>query len=504
MTTWQLLTLMISIVLTFSVGVYSFLHKGNRGAKTFVILSGLTLLWNVATLLEYSSEGFSSKLLWRNIQQIFGFLSPFFILYFALEYTKSPLLKPLRWVITLPITATLLVFTNPYHHLVRDGVRLISDNGGERLVVDVSPLGSVIVLTNISLAIVAVFFLVDYYRKTAGRVRRQILLISVALGLSVPLILMNLSVFPAMGLNFYTSTLLTPFLLAVFIGFFRYDFFSQSPLSKDTLLSSIQQMVIVTDNEGFIIEYNEAAERHFKAHHTTPIDLHITVDALFEMPLMVPLNKYTLAQEMTHLIDGVPRVFHIEFHPLIDDGGERGTMMIIDDITEKKAYEAMLKSRADHDQLTGLLNRSTFQQRFESLDGDTVIMILFDIDDFKQINDTYGHSVGDTVLRKISEILKHSTQTHCIVGRLGGEEFAAATVDMDQSTLKYKAEALRSAISDHFFETDAESISVTVSIGCAHASMPIDFETLRNQADKAMYDAKDSGKNTVRFYSEEK
>lgn len=167
----------------------------------------------------------------------------------------------------------------------------------------------------------------------------------------------------------------------------------------------------------------------------------------------------------------------------------------------------MLAYRADHDELTGLKNRGAVVERMESelaraqRTNASLAIAILDIDFFKQVNDTYGHPIGDRVLREFADRLRDTFRPYDIVGRYGGEEFIAIC-PIEQSKSFELFERFRTVVEETPFLEDDLSINVTVSIGVrtlvgdeAQGSQPI--LTLLADADAALYRAKHSGRNTV-------
>ncbi len=151
-----------------------------------------------------------------------------------------------------------------------------------------------------------------------------------------------------------------------------------------------------------------------------------------------------------------------------------------------------LKSRVSNDDLTGLLRRGEFFRRLEDMvsarNGDVAVIIL-DIDNFKRINDTEGHVVGDHVLQRVSKVLERCIKAGAEVGRFGGEEFVIGfCATKERSAIL--AEALRRQIQ--------REVNVTVSVGVATARAA-DWEVRKmvGRADQALYQAKNAGKNQV-------
>lgn len=164
----------------------------------------------------------------------------------------------------------------------------------------------------------------------------------------------------------------------------------------------------------------------------------------------------------------------------------------------KESLELSYKRAALVDPLTGIPNRRAFIQNAEeliaSMDGKTVSCLVLDLDNFKEVNDRYGHEVGDTVLRLFGQVLgRHLPQKS--FGRLGGEEFAAVLA-MDMGC----AAALGEAVREEFFRSGKAMLGsdtqVTVSVGCSSSSSAT-IELLLREADLALYRAKANGRNTV-------
>jgi diguanylate cyclase (GGDEF)-like protein len=133
-------------------------------------------------------------------------------------------------------------------------------------------------------------------------------------------------------------------------------------------------------------------------------------------------------------------------------------------------------------------------QRYER----ALAFILIDMDDFKKINDTYGHLMGDKVLRQTAEILKDQTRETDIVARYGGEEIAVILSETESADALGVAEKLRRAVEKTKFNFQNQIVRVTISLGVANLDNPEDtMNTLIRRADKALYAAKQKGRNRV-------
>jgi len=172
------------------------------------------------------------------------------------------------------------------------------------------------------------------------------------------------------------------------------------------------------------------------------------------------------------------------------------------------ALENKMRTLATIDSLTGLLTRQTFLNRISPLyelakRNQTSFAILYmDLDNFKSINDTYGHHVGDNVLKSLGKILKTNKRKSDLVGRLGGEEFAYALLDIDAKGAMLFAEKIRKLIESDMYNHNGIYIDYTMSIGLSIYAQnnKVDLDDLITQADEALYLAKDAGKNCVKVY----
>jgi len=218
--------------------------------------------------------------------------------------------------------------------------------------------------------------------------------------------------------------------------------------------------------------------------------------------------------------------------PLLGGGGDRTRVeglvelestvpRVLDKITEQRvahfvwaASMALQTARlfeynenlSTTDSLTGLFNHSYFQEKLrDELSrvrqfGRPLGLILLDIDHFKKLNDRYGHIIGDAVLSGLGRILRtHLRQDIDCVARYGGEEFAVILPDTDSEGTRYAAEKLRREVSDLLVAAEAESVQITASFGIVTApSAKSTAEDLIALADKALYVAKNEGRNCVR------
>jgi diguanylate cyclase (GGDEF)-like protein len=175
------------------------------------------------------------------------------------------------------------------------------------------------------------------------------------------------------------------------------------------------------------------------------------------------------------------------------------------DITERKILENELAHQAHIDYLTGLSNRRHFMEQGEielsrAIRYKTPLSVLMlDIDFFKNVNDTYGHQVGDIVLQALSKVCLETLRQVDVAGRLGGEEFAIILPETDSKEALEVAERFREAVANiEVVIPSGLPIHFTVSIGVTTLGKKnINLDILIHQADKALYQAKETGRNKV-------
>ena len=177
----------------------------------------------------------------------------------------------------------------------------------------------------------------------------------------------------------------------------------------------------------------------------------------------------------------------------------------VQDISERKELAGRLEYIVDHDFLTGLFNRRHFEQELAKETqraaryGGPGAVLLIDLDNFKDVNDTFGHRTGDDVLKGVAGLLRQRLRHTDVVARVGGDEFAALLTQTDADHVQIVAEEVVRALGRETAVLADESINITASVGVAMLGGLTDVEILAN-ADLAMYEAKDAGRNRFAMY----
>ncbi|WP_052947726.1 EAL domain-containing protein [Aneurinibacillus tyrosinisolvens] len=286
-----------------------------------------------------------------------------------------------------------------------------------------------------------------------------------------------------------------------------------------TLINEMPDFICIKDGEGRWLETNQFSLQLFQLEHVsyqgkTDTEL-ISYSPFFREALLFCEESdkkvwesgiVSRCEEQIPQLNGRIKFFDVIKVPLFYPDGQRKELIVIGrDITERKIAEKNIKYLAYHDELTGLPNRRHLYEVLttELLQSDTIAVLFIDLDRFKIINDSLGHLMGDSLLQKVSERLVECNQKG-MVFRHSGDEFILVIPD----TKREESEQIAQKIIEHLdkpFDLDGHEIYISPSIGIC-LSTEVETNTSAQElikfADLAMYQAKQEGKNTFRFYTE--
>ncbi len=287
-------------------------------------------------------------------------------------------------------------------------------------------------------------------------------------------------------------------------------------------LESIGDDVITTDENGTIEYLNPIAEMltGWKNSESVGKGLLEVLNIINEVtrepaedPVTLCLTEDRIVELANHtaLINrtGIEYIIEDSAAPIRDRRGKViGAVMVFRDVTEERLTQRQLRYLAQHDTLTTLNNRHYFEQELEKAvqlarRGNINFALLYlDLDQFKVINDTAGHSVGDELLREVAEIFSKRVRKSDVLARLGGDEFGVLLSDADSDTAKEVAAALVAEMQEYTFESQGVRYEISTSIGIAtiNNETSSSAEVLR-LADIACYIAKRAGRNRYHVYA---
>ncbi|WP_394205831.1 EAL domain-containing protein [Shewanella waksmanii] len=272
--------------------------------------------------------------------------------------------------------------------------------------------------------------------------------------------------------------------------------------------------LVTTDNNWSVLEANPAVYRTLSVEHLpsfNPFQLFAPAGELVIRAMLNELERQQVWQGELTAIDGLANKIELEVKVTSFSegiGGETRFAWLFNDITERKQASELIRYQADHDALTGLSNRSNLidkvQQHIEQTNGQQPFgFMLMDLDNFKVVNDTFGHECGDKLLVAVAERLQQQIGDEVQLARFGGDEFALFIPYVsDADALESLAEKWRNALSHSYTLANGQKLYATISIGIArYISDAPNLESLLNCADQAMYIAKSQGRNRYQLFT---
>jgi diguanylate cyclase (GGDEF)-like protein/PAS domain S-box-containing protein len=280
-----------------------------------------------------------------------------------------------------------------------------------------------------------------------------------------------------------------------------------------TLVHHATDVILIVDDAGRIRYASPSAGAMFGAEVPPGTALDNLIDEPTGDPLGRALQLMRLGDARAEGVDwrvkrgdGQQLQVEVSHRDLRDDPTVRGLVVTLRDVTQQRRLEDELTHRAFHDSLTGLANRVLFTDRLRQAasrvrrSGAVAGMLFIDLDDFKVVNDTLGHHVGDELLVAVGHRLVDCLRPHDTAARLGGDEFAALIEDAaDIAEIEQVAARISAALSEPF-QLGNDVVSGAASIGVATTMEAETEEDLRRQADLALYVAKGAGKGQWRRY----
>lgn len=285
----------------------------------------------------------------------------------------------------------------------------------------------------------------------------------------------------------------------------------------DKLFESAPEGMVLVDNSGTIKNINAEFTHMFGYGREEAMGKNIDL-------LLAPADKITEAQKITESVgggqrqrfettryrkDGSPVIVSIIGAPVKYGDGQLGVYGIYRDISSQKEAERKLEYQARNDQLTGLYNRRSF---FDRLDqelhyakryNESRALIFLDLDNFKQVNDQFGHKAGDLLLKEVAARLRHTLRESDVIYRLGGDEFVVLVNNQFESQPVTVSQRINKALAQPY-EVEGQKIDfVSASIGISVFPVKDDeVSKILSRADAAMYSAKKKGRNRFVFYND--
>ena len=280
------------------------------------------------------------------------------------------------------------------------------------------------------------------------------------------------------------------------------------------IVEQSQDAIVGITRDDTIFAWNEGAERlmYYRAREAVGAPLQMLVPAhnlSGELGVWARIHAGETVERQTQRLrqDGTLVDVAVIGSPIRDsEGGVIGASEIARDISEQRRVEAKLEHLADHDPLTGLLNRRAFEKElasavaFAKRYAMATSLVMLDIDRFKFINDSYGHSVGDAILRRVANLLEGRLRQTDVIARLGGDEFAVILPGLTSAEgRRVTASLLEMLRADATTRVQGQVVGVTASVGLVEieSEATMSPDELLSQADIALYTAKEAGRDTI-------
>jgi len=491
--------------------------------------------WNFGYAMITLSPSLEAKQGWLRFENIGILTVPVFWFFFTLQYTRLD-----KWLnkytgalfFVIPLVSIMFLFSENWFHLYYASITPVSKSGGP-LIVERGPWYLVAVIQSYALNLIAVGLLIRQAIQHRDIYRRQMFVLIAAV--LIP-ILVNIfyqvvpSVRPESSFRIDLTPIsftLTAALIA--IGVFGLRIFDLIPIARHTVLEHIPEMVFVVDAHDRLVDANPVA-RQMLGKSMDEIVGKDPLEVFRDWPQLV--NRFLTANETHEEIQipgDPPRTLELVVSALYNQLNQlEGRIIVAHDVTDRKWLEndlkyaneslthqleeinklrADLQEQAIRDPLTNVYNRRYLAEFLDKevaraeREKSPLSVVIMDVDNFKQFNDTYGHKCGDVVLQAIANFLVERTRRGDVVCRYGGEEFVILMPGVTLEVGYERAEMWRQDFSETAVEYEGMKFSATFSAGVAtYPQHGVTDEALLQAADRALYQSKYAGKNKVTMY----
>ena len=504
------LYLVFAVILAQYFAAYFFSKGRTSYRKAFSAMVLCVSVYLFGYLMIINNNNLQEMIFWNQIQYLgLPFISVLWLIV-ALLYTKTIYSLKIRMALLLfsvPVITFFIRLTNSWHHLFYTKWEMRQFFGYYSLYMERGFWYYVnISYTILCLLLTVIIYFMGYLRNKVGYTKSHFMVFLFASLLPLIGIVLILFTFEEWSID-YSALIMPVSLLIISYGILKYDFLEIRTLARETIFENNFIGMVVLGPGKRIIDYNKAAEKFFEAINIS-LNNYPIENILAREPKLLEIFESEVRRDFSLVIDGEERFFEIDVVPLGDphDGNTR-ILKSIRDVSEERKIQEKLKFLATTDSLSGLYNRAEFMnlaQREFALakrNNEELSLLIMDLDNFKIINDTFGHAAGDEMIREMGSIIMSSFRKTDIAGRIGGEEFAVVLKNASLEEAKKVAEQFRETVARRKVIYGEQEISFTVSIGVAAIRGNTDdinnIEDTLKMADNALYKAKAKGRNCV-------
>ncbi len=494
--------LIISLVISSFICIYAWRHQQARGTRAFAVACFTTVLWMLGDVIGRLSYTLDGQWIGELVRYLGVAPLPVALLVFIYQYCGREISR--RTIIRLsiiPCISWFVLLTNQQHLLFFSKTSLGVMNS---LKFDYGYYFWLVYLPY-SYALMAVGFLIVLFEfsRASSHHRKQIFILLISL--CVPFAVNIAGTFRLVSEFSYTSLSFPAFFVIMSVAIFRYHFLVSNPIAYETVFKTIRDGVIIFDQNNTVMDINPAAAKGFGK--TAKKIIGQSFDKAFE-PWENVVSKYRnqidLYDEIELDVKGNRRFMSISITPLRGSSGKyNGRIFTIRDITAQKQQQISLETLAFHDPLTRLANRRKFAEEVKialekaEKNGETFAILYFDLNHFKQINDTMGHDTGDEFLKYVAARVASVLRKPDLLARFGGDEFVALLHDCDESDMKSVSKRLLENV-HRPFKVGKHTLIADLSVGAAYYPQNgKTLEELLRRADAEMYQAKQKSRRRI-------
>ncbi|QCR32226.1 histidine kinase N-terminal 7TM domain-containing protein [Lysinibacillus sp. SGAir0095] len=506
------LLIILAGVLSLILSIFSYFKLNNApGARHYMFVTFLSAIFTFSYAFELASSNLKEIKFWLGVEYLVMPFIPGFILLMCFEYVGIKLRQRHIFILFgIPLITVFMHHTNELHRLYYASVGLLADAPFPIVHLEYGPFFYLHSLYLFICMTVSIIVLLLQLKKSLIQFRVQ--LMTMVAGLLVPIIANSfyLNDLSPYGIDLGPVSMSISFTLHG-IALFSFQMFNVVPIARERVFDNMLEGVIVLDQSGHIVDFNKAILRVIPMLSTFSIGKSAH-QFLAKNKKLAELISRSEECEYEQKVGTKIEHYQVRFSKVLNRKGVPISIIItFVDITEIVEMQRKLKELANFDGLTKIYNRRYFMDQsatiLESIEKNAYV-IMFDIDHFKIINDTYGHETGDIVLTQVAQLAKRRLRSQDIIGRYGGEEFVILLPEIELKESIELANAIRLTITEALITTNNNSINVTASFGLAPIEItPLDkgdiFKQALRNADQALYTAKRNGRNTVQAYTEE-
>ena len=495
------ITLLISVVMF----IVSIKKRDAPKSFNFIIISILIVFFALGRFIEASSSSLEAAYIGVIIAYLSGPYIPLFLLLFLADYYEIKAPKWLAWVLAAPLFAgSILVSAPRFRGFFYLSIEYYSGPPIAQVMVE-GTLIYYIFYGYYYLSMLACLIVSLWGAKKFGRIEwKQSLAVVVAIMLPAISAVLYMAEVMSPNLEFIPIALCGS-LACLGIAIYRLNMLQTLPIAKDRILEQTNDAFVVVDHEGRYMDSNVSAKKIAPVLNDMRFGQKTNIRELFPGMSEDPSGERTVAVSISDMQN---QYFNFTHMDVIHKGKKVCVCYILHDITYARKRMAELKSMATYDSLTQVYNRASFYELAAyELDAareqkSPVAAFEIDIDFFKDVNDTYGHFGGDEILKAFAVKISGRLRASDIFGRVGGEEFNILLPNTNQENAANIANDLKQLIENETFVYDGHEVFVTISIGIAvfDKHRHIGLEKLLLDADNALYQAKNAGRNRVCIY----